>query len=148
MSYFLPALLFALLAAAGNAIFVYSQKRAELPQNPLLLLGFAALICASILITSTLFLEWPNVPEYVRMHGVWVLATGVGLAVTFVGFHFLFTRFGASFYSLYAMLAILTTSVGIGFLVYREAVNGYVVASTLAALVAIVLLGVGVATKA
>lgn len=145
---FIPALLFALLAAIGNAIFVYSQKRAELPQNPLLLLGLAALICAVLLIGSTLFLEWPHVPAYVRAHGVWVLATGIGLTITFIGFHFLFTRYGASYYSLYAMLAILTTSVGVGFLVYREQLNGYIVASTLAAVAAIVLLGIGVATKA
>ena len=147
MSAFVPALLFALLASVGNAIFFYSQKRAELSQNPLLLLGLAALVCATVLLTSTAFMQWPHVPTYVQSHGKWVVATGLGLTITFVGFHFLISRYGASFYSLYAVLAILTTSVGVGYLLLREPVNGFIIASTAAAMVSIVLLGIGVATK-
>ena len=148
MSAFIPAFLFALLAAVGNAIFFYSQKRAEFPQNPMLLLGLAAFVCAWALLISTAFLQWPNVSTYVQTHGAWVLATGLGLAMTFVGFHFLIVRYGATFYSLYAALAILTTSVGVGVLILREAVNGYIIASTVVAILAVVLLGIGVATRA
>ena len=147
MSAFVPALLFALLASIGNAVFFYSQKRAELAQNPMLLLGLAALVCATILLTSTAFMQWPNVQTYAQTHGKWVLATGLGLTATFVGFHFLISRYGASFYSLYSVLAILTTSVGVGYLVLKEPVNGFIVASTMAAIIAVVLLGIGVAIK-
>ncbi len=147
MSAFVPALLFALLASIGNAVFFYSQKRAELAQNPMLLLGLAALVCATILLTSTAFMQWPNVQAYAQTHGTWVLATGLGLTATFVGFHFLISRYGASFYSLYSVLAILTTSVGVGYLVLKEPVNGFIVASTMAAIIAVVLLGIGVAIK-
>ena len=147
MSAFVPALLFALLASIGNAVFFYSQKRAELAQNPMLLLGLAALICATILLTSTAFMQWPNVQTYAQTHGKWVLATGLGLTATFVGFHFLISRYGASFYSLYSVLAILTTSVGVGYLVLKEPVNGFIVASTMAAIIAVVLLGIGLAIK-
>ena len=147
MSAFLPALLFALLASLGNAIFFYSQKRAELSQNPLLLLGLAALVCGTVLLISTAFMQWPHVQTYARTHGKWVLSTGLGLAVTFVGFHFLISRYGAGFYSLYSVLAILTTSVGVGYLVLREPVNGFIIASTVAAIIAVVLLGIGVAIK-
>jgi len=147
LSYFLAALLFALLAAGGNALFVYAQKRGELPQNPLLLLSGAAFVCFLILLGTTFFFERPDFGAYARTRGVWMLATGIGLTVTFLGFHFLFTRFGASYYTLYASLAILTTSVGVGFFAYREPINGYVVASTVAALVAMGLLGVGLANR-
>ena len=147
MAAFVPALLFALLASLGNAVFFYSQKRAELPQNPLLLLGLAALICGTILLISTAFMQWPHVQTYAQTHGKWVLATGLGLTATFVGFHFLISRYGASYYSLYSVLAILTTSVGVGYVVLREPVNGFIIASTVAAVIAVVLLGIGVAVK-
>ena len=147
MSAFVPALLFALLAAVGNAVFFYSLKRAELAQNPLLLLGLSVLVSAAILLISTAFMQWPHVPTYVQTHGKWVVASGLGLTATFVGFHFLVSRYGASYYSLYAVLAILTTSVGVGYLVLREPINGFIIASTAAAFVSILLLGIGVAIK-
>lgn len=143
MGTFGPALLLALLAAAGNALFVYAQKRADLPENPLLLLTGAAFVTFVILGTYSAIVGIPDMAEYARTRGVWMLLTGIGLMLTFVGFHFLFTRFGASYYSLYAALAILTTSVGIGFLAYREPLNGWIVAATGTTLVAIVLLGIG-----
>ena len=145
MGTFGPALLLALLAAGGNALFVYAQKRADLPQNPLLLLAGAAFVAFVVLGTYSAVAGVPDVAEYARTRGVWMLLTGIGLALTFVGFNFLFNRFGASYYTLYAALSILTTSVGIGFLAYREPVNGWIVAATGAALVAIALLGIGVA---
>ena len=147
MSAFLPALLLALQAALGNAIFFYSQKRAELPQNPLLFLGLATLVTAIALLASTVFTQWPDVPTYVQTRGKWVVAGGLALAASFVGFHFLMAGYGVGYYSLYAMLAILTTSVGVGYLVLREPVNGFIVASTLTAIVSILLLGLGVSQK-
>ncbi len=145
MGTFGPAMLLALLAAGGNALFVYAQKRADLPQNPLLLLAGAAFVVFVILGTYSAIIGVSDVAEYARTRGIWMLLTGIGLAVTFVGFHFLFSRFGASYYSLYAALSILTTSVGIGFLVFREPLNGWIAAATGATLIAIALLGIGVA---
>ncbi|MDP6509475.1 MAG: transporter [Chloroflexota bacterium] len=145
MGTFGPALLLALLAAAGNALFIYAQKRADLPQNPLLLLAGAAFVAFVLLVIYSTVVGLPDVAEYGRTRGVWMFLTGVGLMITFVGFNFLFNRFGASYYSLYAALSILTTSVGIGFLVFREPLNSWIVAATGATLLAIALLGIGVA---
>ena len=68
---------------------------------------------------------------------------GVGFFVTFLGFFLLYSRLGASYYIVYAVLAIITTSIGVGVLVFKEPFNGYHVSALLFAIVSIVLYGIG-----
>jgi drug/metabolite transporter (DMT)-like permease len=72
-----------------------------------------------------------------------ILLSGVGLFLTYLGFNLLYTRFGASQYVLYAVLSILTTTIGVGMLWLREPVNLYQKLAVALALAAVVLFSLG-----
>ena len=73
----------------------------------------------------------------------WALVSGAGFYFTFLGFYFLYSRFGASHYALYAVLSILTTSVLVGIVLMGEKVNGYHLAAIGCALVTVLLFAIG-----
>jgi len=78
-----------------------------------------------------------------RAHGRSIALSGAGLFLTYLGFNLLYTRFGAAPYVVYAALAIITTTVGIGFLYLREPVNRYHVAAVVLAAAAVGLYALG-----
>jgi drug/metabolite transporter (DMT)-like permease len=51
------------------------------------------------------------------------LWAGIGTAITYVGFYILYSKFGASFYALYGMLAMLTTSIFLAIVILKERFN-------------------------
>ncbi|WP_282609143.1 EamA family transporter [Pelagibius sp. Alg239-R121] len=139
----LQPLLFATLAAVGNAIFVYGQRGAATPENPFLFIGFAVLACLGFFVTAGLVAKTPNDAVYVAENWKMMVISGFGFFITFVGFFLLFNKFGASQYTLYAVISILTTSIGVGVFVYRESINAYQIAATALAVAAIALFTYG-----
>jgi drug/metabolite transporter (DMT)-like permease len=138
MRLFSGALPLALAAAVGNALFVLAQRRAA--GSAATVVAIAALVCAAgLAIAHVLAGRAP--PD--RAVVAWGVAGGAGLLATFLGFQVLFARHGASAYTLYAVLAILTTSIGVGVVLGGEAINRWHVASAVCAIAAIVLFGVG-----
>ena len=121
----LTPLLLALMAALGNALFAIAQKKIAGLDNTLASVVLAAL-CAALLIMIVVPLFGP--PQYGQLLGenwLWVLLSGVGLGLTYVGFNMLYTRYGASYYVVYAVLSIVTTAIIVGFGLFRESLNGY-----------------------
>ncbi len=139
----LPALAVALLAAVGNGLFVYGQRRAEVVANPFLFILSALLVCAVAFGVSMPFMPAVDGLAYLRRNWPWALVSGAGFYFTFLGFSFLYSRFGASHYALYAVLSILTTSVLVGIVLMREQVNGYHLAAIGCALLTVVLFSIG-----
>jgi drug/metabolite transporter (DMT)-like permease len=143
MRSFAGAFLIAAMAAAGNALFVFGQKRSTATDHPFLFPLFATLVCAGALALGSLILPPKGAGPLIRENLLWFALAGLGLFLTFVGFYYLFTRFGASYYALYAVLAILTTSIAVGVLVFHEPFNVYHWISIGCAIAAIVFFGLG-----
>ena len=136
-------IVFAGIAAVGNALFALGQKQSSGVNNGLLFVGGSALTaCVLCLISSPLL--GPMDPLVVlREHWKPLILSGTGLFLTYVGFNLLYTRFGTSPYVVYAAMSILTTTVGVGFLYLKETMNQYHIAALIFAAFAIVLFSMG-----
>jgi drug/metabolite transporter (DMT)-like permease len=130
-------LAFAMFAAVGNALFVWAQRGAGKADNPFLFTLAAVVACAILFVPAAYLYRTPADSEYLMTQGVNVAAAGLGFFITFVGFFFLYTGYGASSYVLYATCSILTTTFVVGVLVYREPFNIYQAAAVLLAIIAI-----------
>lgn len=95
-----------------------------------------------------MFLPKSSPYEYLATNFKWIVVGGVGYFLTFTGFYFLYTRFGASYYALYAVLSIITTSIVVGLLVFRESFNLYYGLAVGTAILTIVLFAVGQSRQA
>ena len=72
-----------------------------------------------------------------------VITSGVGFLITFIGFYLLYSQFGAVYYVVYAVLSIITTSLVVGVLIFREPFNAYQAAALVLAILAIALFSYG-----
>ncbi|MFB5649202.1 EamA family transporter [Leptospira wolffii] len=139
-------IVYALIAAFGNALFTFGQKKSETSNNPFLFLLSYTVLCAVFLLFSALFFEKEGAREYIQRNLFQIFLSGVGLYITFLGFYFLFTRFGASYYILYAVFSILTTSIFVGIYLFGEKFNLYHLFSVVSAVLAILLFHLGQTT--
>lgn len=135
--------LFASIAAVGNAFFAYGQKKSTAVSAPFIFLVPTLLVCIGLLIFSLFFYKPETLKEYLSQNWTYFLISGIGLYFTFLGFYLLYSRFGASYYILYAVLSILTTSIFVGVVVFSEKINLFHCLSILSALVSIVLFNFG-----
>jgi drug/metabolite transporter (DMT)-like permease len=139
---FLP-ILYATIAAIGNALFALGQRKAAGVENGLLFVGFSALVAMSCALICAPLIGTVDVGLTVRVHWKAILGSGLGLFLTYLGFNLLYTRFGASQYALYAVISILTTTIGVGILWLREPVTIYHKLAIALALAAVVLFSIG-----
>jgi drug/metabolite transporter (DMT)-like permease len=141
-----PALgiaLWALLAAVGNGLYVYGAKKASTGNSTYLFIT-GVLVCAAALVAAMSLTEKSG-DAAAMFQRTWpfMLLSGVGAAVTFIGFQGLFSTYGPSQYSVYAMFALLTTSIGVGVIVFREKFNIYHGLAMVCALAALVFFFLG-----
>lgn len=141
MKVILP-ILFALIAAIGNGLFAYAQKKSAGVSNGLLYVGASALVACVLALLATPFVG-PVRFDDIRQNAGLVSLSGIGLFLTYLGFNLLYSRFGVSQYVLYAVISIITTTVVVGFFVLRESVNGYHLAAIVSALITVVLFSMG-----
>ena len=137
------AILFAFIAAVGNAIFVFGQKKSVPVGNPFLFLVFALSLAAILLLLATFLFPVPSVKDYVSANWKAFTITAVGIFITYFGFYLLYSRFGASYYIIYAVTSIVTTSILVGVVLLKEPFNIYYLFSTLCAILTIVLFFLG-----
>lgn len=137
------ALWFALVAALGNAIFVAGQKKAGLNVNPLLLISFSSLFCS--MLSFSLFFFYKSEATFLLSKELIYKSgwCGIGLFITYLGFYYLFSIYGASSYILYAVLSILTTSLIVGVVIFKETFNHFHMFSLVAALLSVLLFNLG-----
>ncbi len=134
---------FALIAAMGNAMFALGQKKALGMDNPFAFISVAAIVCVLLTLLGTPLFGTANYQKVIAQNGGWAILSGIGLFLTYLGFNLLYTRYGASYYTLYAVLSIITTSLGVGVFFFKEAFNTYHWMALLAAIIAIVLFSLG-----
>ena len=134
--------LYAALAALGNAMFALGQRQSLGIRNGLVFVAGSAAIAVVLALATAPFVGAVGTLD-LRAHWRAFGLSGAGLFLTYVGFNLLYTRFGTSPYVVYAALAIITTSVGVGILYLKEPVNGFHLAAIGFAVVAIVLFAIG-----
>lgn len=147
MNSFLQAILFALLAAIGNAAFVYGQKKSAAGSNPFMFLVMALLTCTIMLACSSLAFPMENFRSWITQNFKPILITAAGLFITYIGFYFLYTRFGASYYILYAVLSIVTTAIIVGAIFFNEKFTIYHACSIVFAVLTILFFFIGQQVK-
>lgn len=136
-------ILFAGIAAIGNAFFALAQRQAAGIGNGLLFVAASALTACLLALAVSPLIGPVDAGTLLRGHWKMILLGGAGLFLTYLGFNLLYSRYGAAPYVLYAMLSIATTTVVVGFLWLKEPINLYHAASLVAAGVAVLLFSIG-----
>jgi drug/metabolite transporter (DMT)-like permease len=115
----------ALTAAIGNALYAFGQKKAMPHENPFIFGIFSLFIGSVLLSIVALSFNTQNIGEYLAGNIKWLMVSGLGYVFLNIGLYFLYRNFGASYYSLYAILSIITTSILLATLVFNEKMNFY-----------------------
>jgi len=108
----LKPLLFATIAAVGNALFVYGQRGSAPSPNAYLFMFSAVTVCTVLF--GIAVARAPGDFGFVAANARFILISGAGFFVTFIGFYLLYSNYGATQYVLYAIISIMTTSIGVG----------------------------------
>ncbi|MBX7174501.1 MAG: DMT family transporter [Pyrinomonadaceae bacterium] len=119
------AFLLALTAAIGNALYAFGQKKAVPHENPFVFGVFSLFFGSVLLSVVTLFFNTNNVGNYFVENFKWFMVSGLGYVLLNIGLYFLYRNFGASYYSLYAVLSIITTSILLATIIFKEQMNFY-----------------------
>ena len=136
-------LLFAFIGALGNAMFAASQKKAIALGNSLAFLVISIFV-SFILALIVAPLSGPTkYMTIIKQSWMWVVVGGIGLFLTFLGFNLLYTNFGTSSYMLYAVMSIITTSIIVSVVIFKETFNFYHWAAFIGAIVTIILYTIG-----
>ena len=106
-------------------MFVAGQKKAVAVDNALTFIALAAVVCLFLTLAAAPLLGPTSYSSAIRQNGYWALLSGAGLFLTYLGFNLLYTQYGASNYILYAVLSIITTSIIVGVIIFRESFNTY-----------------------
>ncbi len=136
-------IIFAAIAAIGNAIFALGQKKSAGAKNGLLLVGISAVVAALFALFSAPLVGAFDLGNTLKENWKAVLLSGLGLFLTYLGFNLLYTRYGASHYILYAVLSIITTTIIVGIFWLKEPVNVYHKLAIAMAVAAVVLFSIG-----
>lgn len=137
------ALLFAFIAALGNALFVASQKKAVGIDNGLAFIVYAVAIAFVLILMTAPLIGTPNYLYTIKTNPAWVISGGVALCMTYVGFNLLYANYGASYYILFAVMSIITTTIITGVIFFRESLNIFHWSSLFFALVTVTLFSIG-----
>lgn len=136
--------LFALIAAVGNAFFAAGQKKASGIDSSLIFVGLSAIVCVILTFSVIFFMHKnTNLSLILKINWIWILMSGFGLFLTYLGFNLLYTSFGATGYVYYAVLSIITTSLIVGVFIFKEQLNIYHFISIGFSLIAILLFTIG-----
>lgn len=143
MNHLVNAFIFALLAAIGNAAFVFGSKKSGPGTNPFLFIICALAGCILLMSVSFLIFPLQNFSQWLTANLKSLIISSVGICITYTGFYLLYSRAGASYYTLYAVLSIVTTSIIVGIFFFNEKFNLYYAVSMLCAFLTIVFFFLG-----
>lgn len=136
-------LIYALIAAVGNAFFAYGQKKATV-SNSLLFVALSAVVCTVITFAIMPLIQKDiKILPLIKDNWKMIIISGFGLSLTYIGFNLLYSNFGTTAYIYYAVLSIITTSVIVGIVIFREKINIYHIFAILTAFTTIILFTIG-----
>ena len=142
MKILLP-IIFATIAAVGNALFALGQKKSVGVENGLLFVGASAVVAVIFAFLFAPLVDTIDLGNTLKGNWKAVLLSGLGLFLTYLGFNLLYSRYGASQYALYAVLSIITTTIIVGIFWLKEPVNIYHKIAIVLAIGAVVLFSIG-----
>ena len=148
MSSLLGVIFFATIGALGNAMFAAGQKKVIIEEGPLSYMVLTSIICVILAVIIAPFIGSSRYDVVFKENWAWIIAGGVGLFFTYLGFYLLYSRYGTSSYVVYAVLSILTTSLIVGLFLFKETFNSYHWAAFVFALITVVLFSLGNKQKA
>lgn len=96
-------------------------------------------LASVILFTFSLVFKNESILPYVKNNIQWISVSAFGLVLLNVFLYILYRNFGANLYTLYAVLAIGTTSIGASVIIFKEKWNVYYGLSLITALITILL---------
>jgi drug/metabolite transporter (DMT)-like permease len=137
------AVLFAFIAAIGNALFVYGQKKSSGIDNPFVFIFLMLVICLFVTLAAVPFWGKADFIGVIKSNFIPLILSGLGLFITYIGFNLLYSHYGASQYVLYAVISILTTSIFVGIYIFKEHFNYYHVISVATAVATILFYSAG-----
>lgn len=133
----LMAFVIALLAAIGNAMVTYGQKKSGPFHNPYFYGGASLLLAGMIMIGIACFFKMEDWQQFIRMNFGWICMAASGLVILNIFLYLLFRWYGASYYTLYSVLAVLTTSILLSVAILKEPMNKWYWISILFAVLSI-----------
>ncbi|MBU0946712.1 MAG: EamA family transporter [Proteobacteria bacterium] len=142
MKIILP-IVFATIAAIGNAMFALGQKKSADVENGLVFVSLSALIAILITLFFAPLLGAFDVGNTVKGNWRAILLSGGGLFLTYLGFNLLYSRYGVSQYVLYAVISIITTTIFVGIWWLKEPVNNYHKIAIVLAILAVLVFSIG-----
>jgi drug/metabolite transporter (DMT)-like permease len=142
MKILLP-IVFATIAAVGNAMFALGQKKSVGVENGLLFVGISALVAVFFALSFAPLVGIFDVGNTLKGNWKAVFLSGLGLFFTYLGFNLLYSKYGVSQYVLYAVLSIITTTIIVGILWLKEPVNVYHKVAIAMAIAAVVFFSIG-----
>lgn len=148
MSSVFGVIIFAAIGALGNAMFAAGQKKVVVEEGPLSYMVLTSIICVILAVVIAPFIGSSRYDVVFKENWQWVTIGGVGLFLTYLGFYLLYSRYGTSSYVVYAVLSILTTSLIVGFFLFKETFNSYHWAAFAFALITVVFFSLGNKQKA
>lgn len=89
-------LLFAFIAAFGNALFAAGQKKAIGFDNSFAFIALAVIICVVFTLLAAPLLGPTNYLSSLKENWIWAIISGLGLFLTCLGFNLLYTRYRLS----------------------------------------------------
>lgn len=116
---------FIALVTSLSAMFAAGQKKATAFDNPFTFIALAAMVCVFLTVATAPLFGQPNYSSVAKENGWWAVLSGTGLFLTYLGFNLLYSKHGASSYILYAVLSIITTSIIVGVVMFKESFNVY-----------------------
>lgn len=119
----LTPFLLALVASIGNAVVTIGQKKATSFSNPFFFGAFSLLFAAVTLFVIAIFFGTKGLNNYVYVNGKWFAMAGLGLVLLNIFLYFLYRNYGAAYYTLYSILAIVTTSIIVAVYLFGEKMN-------------------------
>ena len=136
-------IVFATIAAIGNAMFALGQKKSAGAENGMLFIGVSALIAFLLALIFAPLAGAFDIANTIKTNWRAVFLSGIGLFLTYLGFNLLYSRYGVSLYALYAVIAIITTTIIVGIWYLKEPVNTYHTIAIVLAVVAVILFSIG-----
>ena len=106
-------LLLCLVAAVGNAFYAWGQRKSAGLANGLLVVAGSAGLAALLALLASPAVG-PVSRADLRHAAVPILFSGFGLFLCYIGFNLLYSRYGTAWYVVYAAIAIVTTTVVVG----------------------------------
>lgn len=136
-------IIFAAIAAFGNAMFALGQRKSSGVENGILLVGLSALVAVLISLSVAPLVDVFDVGNTIKHNWKAIFLSGVGLFLTYFGFNLLYSKYGVSQYVIYAVLSIITTTLIVGVWWLKEPVNIYHMFAIILAIAAVTMFSIG-----